>query len=172
MDNITVMHEILDKCNYKEISSQTSDFVNAYIRKLIVNIVAYVNSDISVGTIELVHEYYANRELSQDITGVPSAYSAIDAEEDTLMHFADEYSKMGIKEYDSLAKESLLDFLNLHNGLFVVELSKSNICELMLSAPKQNGAFLMTSPVTGHITVVPVTFPYGTIKFLLCELDK
>lgn len=172
MDNITAMHEILAKCNYKEISSKTSDFVNAYIRKLIVNIVAYVNSDITVGDIQLVKEFYANRELSQEITGVPSAYSAIDADEDVLTKFADEYSKMGVKEYDSLAKESLLDFLNLHNGLFVVELSKSNICELMLSAPKQNGAFLMTSPVTGAITVIPVKFPYGEIKFLLCETDK
>lgn len=172
MDNITVMHDLLAKCNYKEISSKTSDFVNAYIRKLIVNLLAYVNEDISVGDIELVPEYMANRELSQEITGVPSAYSAIDSDEEALIHFADDYSKMGINEFDTLAKESLLDFLNLHNGLFVVELSKSNICELMLSAPKQNGAFLMTSPITGHITVIPVTFPYGTIKFLLCELDK
>lgn len=172
MDKITLMQELLAKSNYDEISSKTSDFVNEYIRKLIVNLLAYVNDDFSVGNIELVNEYAANRELSQEITGVPSAYSAIDSDESALIHFADDYSKMGIKEYDALAKESILDFLNLHNGLFVVELSKSNICELMLSAPKQNGAFLMTSPVMGMITVIPITFSYGTIKFLLCETDK
>lgn len=172
MDNITVMHELLSKCNYKDISSNTSDFVNAYIRKLIVNLLAYVNEDITVGDIELISEYKAKRELSQEICGVPSAYSAIDSDEDVLIHFADDYSKMGIDKYDSLCKESLLDFLNLHNGLFVVDLSKSNICELMLATPKQNGAFLLTSPVKGQITLIPVNFPYGTIKFLLCELDK
>lgn len=170
MDNITAMNALLEKTNYKLIASESSDFVNSYIRKLIINLLTYVNNDITVGDIELVSEYHANRELSQEITGVPSAYSAIDADEQALVGFAEDYSKMGIKEYDTLAKESLLDFLNLHNGLFVVELSKMNICELMLTAPKQNGAFLMTSPVSGKITIIPVTFPYGTIKFLLCEL--
>lgn len=170
MDNITAMNALLEKSNYKLIASESSDFVNSYIRKLIINLLTYVNNDITVGDIELVSEYHANRELSQEITGVPSAYSAIDADEQALVGFAEDYSKMGIKEYDTLAKESLLDFLNLHNGLFVVELSKMNICELMLTAPKQNGAFLMTSPVSGKITIIPVTFPYGTIKFLLCEL--
>lgn len=172
MDKLNKMNELLDETNFKEISKDSSDFVNAYIRKLILNLLSYVNDDFTIGDIELVNEYAAKRELSQEITGVPSAYSAIDSDEDALIHFADDYSKMGIKEYDALAKESILDFLNLHNGLFVVELSKLNICELMLSAPKQNGAFLMTSPVMGHITVIPVTFSYGTIKFLLCETEK
>ncbi len=172
MDLNEYMNNLLDQSNFNDLAGRMSDFISEYIRKLITDLLTYVNTEIRVGEIELVHEYYANRELSQEITGIPSAYSAMDADESTLIAFAADYSKMSVTEYDVLAKESLLDFLNLHNGLFVVQLSKLNICELSLAAPKQNGSFLMTSPATGTITVIPVTFPYGTIKFLLCELQK
>ena len=172
MENTEKMSELLDRSNYQALSSELSDFIKEYIQKLIQDLLTYVNADISVGEITLVDTFQANKELSQEITGVPAAYSAMDAEEDVLLAFASDYAKFPIEEYDVLAKESLLDFLNLHNGLFVVQLSKLNICELSLSVPKQNGAFLMTSPATGKITVIPVTFPYGTIRFLLCELDS
>ena len=88
-----------------------------------------------------------------------------------LIAFASKYSKMELRDYDILTKESILDFLNLHNGLFVVRLSQLNICELSLAAPRQNGSFIMNSPATGNITVIPVTFSFGTVKFLLCEQD-
>ncbi len=171
MDTMEQMRDVLSRSNYESLSSSMTDFIKEYIQKLIADILTYVNTDISVGQIELVPEYYLNKELSQEITGIPSAYSAMDAPENVLISFAAQYSKEDVKEYDLLVKESLLDFLNLHNGLFVVQLSKLNICELNLAAPKQTGAFLITSPATGDITVIPVTFPYGTIRFLLCELD-
>ena len=172
MDHKELMSEILNRSNYQTLSSELSDFIKEYVQKLILDLLTYVSSEITVGEIELVESYYTNKELSQEITGVPAAYSALDAEESVLIAFAKAYAKMDITEYDVLAKESLLDFLNLHNGLFVVQLSKLNICELSLSVPKQNGAFLMTSPATGKITVIPVTFPFGTIRFLLCELSE
>ena len=171
MDNQQKMNEVLNQSNFDNLSDGMSDFIKEYIRQLLSNIITYVNTDISVNGIEMVEEFFLDKELSQEITGVPAAYSAMDADEDVLMAFAAQYSKMEIPEYDVLAKESLLDFLNLNNGLFVVRLSKLNMCELSLSVPKQNGAFLMTSPATGKITVIPVTFSYGTIRFLLCELD-
>ena len=170
MDNQQKMSEVLKQSNYDALSDNMTDFIKEYIQKLLLDLITYVNTDIQVGEIELVNEYFLNKELSQEITGIPSAYSAMNADEDVLIAFASDYSKMEITEYDVLAKESLLDFLNLNNGLFVVRLSKLNMCELSLSVPKQNGAFLMTSPATGKITVIPVTFPYGTIRFLLCEL--
>ena len=73
-------------------------------------------------------------------------------------------------ELDMLAREAILDFLNLHNGLFVVMLSKNNICELSLDAPKQDGKFSIDLAQYKTITVIPVLFSYGTVKFFLCEL--
>ena len=100
---------------------------------------------------------------------MPSAYSCVEGRDDALTAFAQSYSHLGITSFDMLAREAILDFLNLHNGLFVVMLSKNNICELSLDAPKQNGNYSIDLAQYKSITVIPVTFQFGTVKFFLCE---
>ncbi len=63
-----------------------------------------------------------------------------------------------------------MDFLNLHNGLFIVLLSKLNVCELSLNAPKNSQSISLTTEVNGKITIIPIKFSFGTVKFLLYEL--
>ena len=76
---------------------------------------------------------------------------------------------MGVTAYDDLAKEVILDFLNLHNGLFVVDLSKEDSIELSLEPPIQEDTDF--SLRMGHITAIPVQFSFGKLTFLLIELD-
>lgn len=164
-------NNILSKSNFDSIKSEISDLAAGYVVKLIEDIAAYVCDDIEVEEIELTSSYTLSQEISQRITGIPSAYSAIDGDSDALVAFAEQYSHMGITELNAVAKEILLDFLNLHNGLFIVQLSKNNVCELSLSVPKQNGFFKLTSPVNGSVLCIPVKFSFGTVKFLFCKLE-
>ncbi|MCR5508680.1 MAG: hypothetical protein K6F34_08325 [Lachnospiraceae bacterium] len=161
---------ILDNSNYNDIASDLTEFVRTYIEKLVSDVSLYVDSSIVVEDIETVDKYKASWELSQDITGVPSAYSAIDGNPDVLVAFAEMYSKLGVDTFDTLAKEALLDFLNLHNGLFIVLLSKLNICELSLDPPRQNKYLDITTEVNGKITIIPIRFSFGVVRFLLYEL--
>lgn len=169
MDNKKTVSRILETSNYLKLDNM-SEFVKTYIEKLVYNISMYVDPDFSLGKIEIVSGFSGKVELSQAITGVPSAYSCVEGSDDALMTFAEHYSHLGIKSFDVLAREAILDFLNLHNGLFVVMLSKNNICELSLDAPRQNGNFSMDLSQYKSITVIPVKFDYGTVKFFLCEL--
>ena len=169
MDNKKSYSKILEASNYGHIDNM-SDFVKTYIEKLVYNICMYVDSDFSLGSIEILNTFSGKIELSQAITGVPSAYSCIDGKEEALVAFAEKYSGLGITSLDVLAREAILDFLNLHNGLFVVLLSKKNICELSLDVPKQNGNFSIDLAQYRSITVIPVMFKFGTIKFFLCEV--
>ncbi len=171
MDNKGSYSKILEASNYLTVTGM-SDFVRTYIEKLVYNISMYVDADFSLGKVEILNEYSGRCELSQAITGIPSAFSCVEGREDTLAEFAKRYSQLEITSYDLLARESLLDFLNLHNGLFVVMLSKSNICELSLDAPEQNqnGNPTIDLSEAKSITVIPVIFEYGTVKFYLCEL--
>ncbi|MBR6159724.1 MAG: hypothetical protein IKQ40_05425 [Lachnospiraceae bacterium] len=169
MDNNKLVSRILETSNFSSIANM-SEFVKTYIEKLVHNISMYVDTDFSLGQIEIVSGFSGKVELSQAITGIPSAYSCVEGRDDALMTFAEHYSHLGIKAFDVLAKEAILDFLNLHNGLFVVMLSKNNICELSLDAPKQNGNFSLDLAQYKSITVIPVKFEYGTVKFFLCEL--
>ena len=168
MDNNRSVSRILEASNYLTLTNM-SDFVRTYIEKLVYNISMYVDPDFSLGSIDIVSNFSGKCELSQAITGVPSAYSCIEGANDTLVEFAERYSHLGVKSFDVLAREAILDFLNLHNGLFVVMLSKNNICELSLDAPKQNGNFTIDLATYKSITVIPVIFSYGTVKFYLCE---
>ena len=169
MENNKAVSKILEASNYASLTD-ISDFVRTYIEKLVYNISMYVDQDFSLGSIEILNGFSGKIELSQGITGVPSAFSCVDGKEDALTIFAEHYSHLGIKSFDMLAREAILDFLNLHNGLFVVMLSKNNICELSLDAPKQNGNFSIDLAQYKTITVIPVMFSYGTVKFFLCEL--
>ena len=170
MTNDELVVGILDNSNFNEISGSMTEFVRTYVEKLVSDVSLYVDSSIVIEKIETVDKYKASQELSQDITGVPSAYSAIDGEPEVLVQFAEQYAKLGIDTFDVLAKEALLDFLNLHNGLFIVLLSKLNLCELSLNAPKQNESLSITTEVNGKITIRPIRFSVGTVKFLLYEL--
>ena len=169
MDNNRSVSKILEASNYGSIPDM-SDFVKTYIEKLVYNISMYVDADFELGRIEILSDFSGKVELSQAITGIPSAYSCVDGKEDALVAFAEHYSHLGIKSFDVLAREAILDFLNLHNGLFVVMLSKNNICELSLDAPKQNGNFSIDLAQYKSITVIPAIFSYGTVRFFLCEL--
>lgn len=169
MDNKKSVSRILESSNYLSLPGM-SDFVRTYIEKLVYNINMYVEPEFSLGNVEILSGFSGKVELSQQITGVPSAYSCVEGRDDVLVKFAENYSHLGVKSFDVLAREAILDFLNLHNGLFVVMLSKNNICELSLDAPKQNGNFTVDLASYKTITVIPVMFSYGTVKFYLCEL--
>lgn len=169
MDNNKSVSRILESSNYRSLPNM-SDFVKTYIEKLVYNISMYVDSEFSLGSIEILDDFSGKVELSQAITGVPSAYSCVEGKEEALVAFAEHYSHLGINSFDVLAREAILDFLNLHNGLFVVMLSKNNICELSLDAPKQNGNYSIDLAQYKSITVIPVIFSYGTVRFFLCEM--
>lgn len=171
MNTDAILEKLLESSNFYTLDkSNCNDFVKGYIKKLIQDIIVYVDSNITIGTIEFQDVYNVENEISQEITGIPSAYSAVDGEIRSLTAFAECYSSLGIAEYDEVCKEVLLDFLNLHNGLFIVYLSENNICELSLSVPKQNGKKSIKSPAAGKVTVIPINFSFGTVKFLLVEL--
>lgn len=171
MNSEEIIEKLLLSSNISTLpSNMANDFIIAYIKKLVQDVVLYVDSNITLGNIAFKDVYEVENELSQEITGLPSAYSAMDGEKRALTAFAESYSSLGVAEYDSLCQEVLLDFLNLHNGLFIVHLSENKICELSLSVPKQNGKKSITSPSTGKVTIIPINFSYGTINFLLVQL--
>ncbi|MDO4508649.1 MAG: hypothetical protein Q4B53_01850 [Lachnospiraceae bacterium] len=169
MNDQELLNNILLNSSFESKKSEMDEFSILYVTKLVSDIILYVDADISLGDITFCDSYNLEHEVSQEITGIPSAYSALDGNIKVLTAFAESYSNLGIAEFDSLCRESLLDFLNLHNGLFVVELSEKNICELSLGVPKQGNSYEIkpTSSLHGHITLIPITFSYGTITFVL-----
>ena len=106
--------------------------------------------------------------ISQSMEGDFTALSAVTAPPEVLVRFAAEYAKMELTDYDETVFEIAADFLNMHNGLFLVNLSDSERSESKLLPPVMDpgGPPLLPLDVT-H--VLPVEFPFGMVHFILSE---
>ena len=72
-------------------------------------------------------------------------------------------------EYDEYVKASLEDFLNLHNGLFIVNCSNSDSLELSISAPTHYDNMVIDfENVAYHF---PIIYSFGTVHYIL-EVKK
>ena len=67
--------------------------------------------------------------------------------------------------YDEYVQASLEDFLNLQNGLFIVNVSNTSNTELTLGAPEH----ITVSPIqfSGRTLHIPVLYTFGTIDFYM-----
>ena len=79
--------------------------------------------------------------------------------------FASRYAKEEFHEFDEYVKASIEDFLNLHNGLFNVNMSNEFSLELNLCPPEVHEEEKLTNAT--KIYVFPIIFPFGTIHFLM-----
>lgn len=65
--------------------------------------------------------------IYQKISGEKQLFTAIIADNASLIELAKKYAKEDITEPDELAQASLSEFLNLHNGIFLVNMSNRGI---------------------------------------------
>ena len=155
--------------NPKLAELEPSDFILKYIIKLLHDLSLFVELDVTIGEIQLAHSYAAGHELMQKIIGIPSAFTGIDGDANVLVQFAEKYSHTPINTYDIMAKDAIIDFMNLHNGLFVVDLSKEDAIELSLDPPLHEDVDFELA--LGHVATIPVKFTFGELVFFLIELD-
>ncbi len=139
-----------------------------YVAELMFNLARFVDESAIYDSSTIVKELPENCFLSQYINGGYNAFTAIYAEEDVLTEFAAKYSKFKIDKYDALVNELIGDFLNLHNGLFIVNLSDTEDVDASLDVPileKPETAF----ELFGTTYILPVEFDFGTVNFVLSE---
>lgn len=172
MDNKRYVGKLLQANNFYDIEG-ISDFTLSYIEKLIFDVVTYVNDNIRLGMIEQSHDITAEYELSQEMNDGHNRYfTYIIGDETTLTRFAEEYSHLEIKDYGFLTQEAVMDFLNLHNGLFAVMKSMEGTVELKLLPPKHNDGLYILEEQHSSIIEIPVIFSFGLIKFVICEKNS
>ena len=110
-------------------------------------------------------EYDVNCCVTQSISGLVNCISSLDMTEDVAVAFASRYAKMDFTEYDEYVEASLEDFLNLHNGLFSVNMSNTYSEELSLEPPYKNEDSVLHLKEGSF--VIPVIYPFGTIYLIL-----
>ena len=146
---------------------RNSEVYETYLDLLFNNLIHFIGPDFTLLSPILINEFPTQYSVIQRITGKHNILSAIDMDRTTAIEFASRYVTDAFEAFDEYVQASLEDFINLHNGLFTVNMSNNYGVELQLSPPgaKEN-ALLDFAP--GAISYMfPVMYPFGTINFVL-----
>lgn len=137
-----------------------------YFSLLLKNIIRFVDSDFRPIEIISIDEYEFNYIASQKINGDFKLYVCISAEQQTLPEFAKRYTEEDLNENDGYAQESIGEFLNLVNGIFIVNMSENNI-ELQLNPQEVHSKGTLTNLTEAYR--IPIVFSFGKVDFIISK---
>ena len=135
-----------------------------FIQLLMNNLIRFIGDDYTLVSPSLCKEYPTNYCVSQKINGPFSMKTYIDMPEDVAIQFASRYVQDTFTEFDDYVRSSLEDFLNLHNGIFCVNMSNDESTELTLEPPMNEKKELLTFEQETYL--LPIVYPFGTIHFI------
>lgn len=142
-----------------------SEHTLMYMNLVFNNLVRFIGEDFTPLAPVPCNEYSTTYCVTQAISGPVTLTSGVDMEPDVAISFASRYAKMEFEEFDEYVSASLEDFLNLHNGLFSVNMSNIYSEEIALDPPKHEEDPVIAMSDTSF--VLPVIYPFGTVYLLL-----
>lgn len=134
-----------------------------FVSLLLNNLVRFVGDDFTPLQPETSINSTSFKETSQNIEGSFNAFTNIFADELTLIDFASRYSGEEILQLNEYVEASAQDFVNLHNGLFTVNVSNNQGIELKLTPPTPLSE--LTPNKVDNCLILPFQYPFGTIRF-------
>jgi CheY-specific phosphatase CheX len=192
LDNATLEDLLIDYQNTTEIytaedeSNQASDeliekffkYANypitkpaaTYLRLLFNNLIRFIGPDYTPLSPVLSEEVAIDFCVTQEMIGNSNFVASIDMSQDSAIDFASRYAKMDFTEFDEYVQASLEDFLNLHNGLFAVNMSNEYSVELDLAPPFVEQNTVIALPPVSY--VIPVIYPFGTINLIITIMEE
>lgn len=120
---------------------------------------------------QVYFELSMNQDLSkenwlvhQKIVGEAPLFTAISASEEVFLYIASVYAEEELTEVDELAQASVSEFLNLHNGIYLVNMSNEGI-ELNMNPQEVN----QQATVEGEVFIVNVQTSKGPFQLVICD---
>ena len=98
-----------------------------YVTLLIKNIIRFIDDNPTVEINVLKDEYRSEWYVYQEILGSIKIMTGIACENSVFLELASRYAGEKLTEADELAKASVGEFLNLHNGIFLVNMSNNGV---------------------------------------------
>lgn len=140
------------------------EFKGTYTTLLFNNLIRFIGDDFTPLRGGDFPEYPTEFCVSQEIHGKYHIKLYIDMPKETCIEFASRYVGDEFVDFDEYVEASIMDFANLHNGLFCVNESNSDNVELTLDPPQiEEGPLLEFEQ---QATMMPIIYPFGTINFI------
>lgn len=172
MDFNTEQRDVIQKM-LAEINTIDADipmeYISDYLLLLFQNLVRYVESNFTPLSLLRMNEISASNCVTQQLEcGSFRVASALNMTDVTAISFASRYAGEDFDGLDAYVQESMEDFLNLHNGLYAVNLSNEHALDLVLLPPQMKDHKFL-SPNTNTF-LFPILFPFGLVYFI-CSVE-
>ena len=153
------------KTFFSSTDAALSEKGHMFIELLFNDFIRFIGSDYTPLSVEEVTEASIACCVKQEIHGDYAINTYISMDLDTAISFATRYVHEQFHSYDEYVQASLEDFVNLQNGLFIVNVSNTSNTELTLGAPEH----ITVSPIqfSGRTLHIPVLYTFGTIDFYM-----
>lgn len=162
-------HSLIETRNFfKSFERQVSENTITYMHLILNNLVRFIGDDFTPLEPVSATEFETHYCVRQGLSGELNFITRIDMDEDVAISFASRYAEMDFDEFNDYVTASLEDFINLHNGLFCVNLSNIYSMEISLDAPE-----VEESPeieLSEDAIIVPIIYPFGTIYLILSRI--
>lgn len=146
-------------------NDENSDLFSQYISLLFNNIIRFIGKDFTPHEAIRLKAYPTDKCVTQKIHGEFNTQTAVDMDEESFIAFASRYAGEDFTDNDEYVQASVEDFINLNNGLYVVNLSNEASIELSLEPPISQCDTQLDEDL--EYFQLPVTFPFGTVNFII-----
>jgi hypothetical protein len=150
-------------CNIMD--EESAHYITSYLSLLFKNIIRFIGDDFAPLDIEYTKGRVCNKCVSQKIYGIINAISIIDADESSMAGFASRFARETVKEADEYAYACASEFLNLHNGLYAVNLSNEEGGELGLDPQIAYEDYSLD--YLENVYTVPLCFSFGAVNIII-----
>ncbi|KGR80261.1 hypothetical protein [Ureibacillus manganicus] len=133
-----------------------------YISLFAKNMIRFIDSQVYLEVADNSSLESTNWFISQDIVGEASLKTGFSMNEDALLAVASVYAEEDLTVVDALAKDAVSEFLNLHNGIYLVNMSNWGI-ELTMN-PQQ---IQESTPLYEGSLIVNVHSSKGSFQLVL-----
>lgn len=143
---------------------ENSSYMTGYVSLLFKNLIRFIGDDFTPMDAKPALGEISNC-VVQRIAGGLSAVTIIDADANAMIEFASRFAKEELVADDEYTQACVSEFINLHNGLFAVNVSNETGVELKLEP--QCYYDNMDISELKNACIIPVCFSFGTVNFII-----
>lgn len=146
-------------------TAENAKIYTDYVTLLFKNIIRFIGDDFTPLEYSLVKNTEADHVVKQRISGKYSAEICISCSNDEYISLAKRFAKESFSDVDDFVDATVGEFLNIHNGLFLVNQSNDSGTELNLQP--QEFYKKQTIEFKNSAFCIPVTFSFGEVEFII-----
>lgn len=137
-----------------------------YLSLLLRNIIRFIDSNFRPLDIVPITNYNLQCSVSQKITGKVNFNTYISADEETFISLAGKFAKESYSINDDYVKASVGEFLNLINGIYLVNMSNDDID---LELTPQSIVSNSTLSDLSEAFCIPLVFSFGIVDIIVSK---